>query len=282
MAIYQLRFSSNGRLHLYPKEKHIRAAVHQLALATRGKLVMFGFIHEHGHPLVIDEPNHIERLKNTLESDLGAVAAEPMEELWYDRVRSRSHLLSLVRYFLDQTYHHSIPAHPATWSGSCFMDLVGARVVAGLELRLFEVLPSLTRAKLFEMVGLPPGCLRPASDSTIRALGALRLREAASAALAADPELAGNDTPSAQARRVVAHLAAVVGIPFGEVANVLRMTSTAVARIAKREVEDTYVNATRLRLSLEEVVRARIEQDWYRRIIEEHASRKASRLLRGR
>lgn len=280
MAIFQIRFGSDGRLPLYPGERHIRAAVWRLARATHGALVMFGFIHEHGHLLVVDQAGHIERFKKRAAMKLGAVAAEPMEEVWHDRVESRSHLASLVRYYLEQTYHHGVPAHPALWSGSCFVDLVGARVVSGLDLRLFEVLPSLTRDKLMEIVGLPLASLRPAMDSAVRALGALRLRDAAAAALAADPALAQNDAACVRARRVVVRLAARAGISLNETANVLRVTPDAVTRLARREVEETWVAATRRRLALEEAVRLHIEQDWYRRVIEKHASKKAARLVR--
>jgi hypothetical protein len=269
--LVQFRFSSNGQLSLFPGETHRRDAVHKLAEVVGGQLVMFGFVNNHGHPLVQTcDPGTLQR---TLGSGLSSVAAAPLEQVWSDRVKSRRHALSLVDYLINQVLKHRIPVHPGVWTGSGFQDAVGARIVDGLELKLFEEL-QLTEDSLFKMAGLPPGCLRPASDGMIRALGAMRLKAAAAAAFAADPDLKKNDVPSVRARRVTANLARVTGMDFSEVSWVLDVKKKSVSRMAEGEVEPSWIHATRLRLGLEEAVRQHIEKDWLRRAIEELAARK--------
>jgi hypothetical protein len=271
MALVQLRFSSDGRLALFPDEAHRRAAVHKLVKVAGGQLVMFGFVDHHGHPLVVTNDAGI--LKRVLGSTLGTVAAQPLEKLWSDVVRERRHALALVDYLINQPLKHGIPAHPATWTGSGFLDAVGARIIDGLALRLFEEL-RITKDHLLEMVGLPPGCLRPAPNDMVRALGAVRLKEAASAVFAADLDLKKNNVPSIRARRVVAVLAQIVGICVGDVAWALDVAEIAARRLAKREVDPAWLEAARIRLGLEEVVRRQMENDWLRRAIQKRASRR--------
>jgi len=271
MALVQFRFSSNGQLALFPDEAHRRDAVHRLARVVGGQLVMFGFVDHHGHPLVTTADAGT--LQRTLGSGLAAVAAHSLAKVWSDPVHDRRHALSLVDYLINQPLKHGIPAHPATWTGSGFLDAVGARIIDGLALRLFEEL-RITKDHLVEMVGLPPGCLRPAPDAMVRALGAVRLKEAASAVFAADPDLKVNDVPSTRARRVVVVLGGIVGIGLDDAAWALDVTEIAARRIAKREVDPAWIEATRIRLSIEEAVRRQMENDWLRRAVQKRAARR--------
>jgi hypothetical protein len=274
MPLYQLRFSSDGRLPLFPDERRLRIAVRRLVKVTRGRLAMFGFVKDHGHPAVIASTHRIGTLRGTLRRSLESVAAQPLEKVWKGRVKDRSHALSLLRYLLNQPLHHGIPAHPALWSGSCFLDLAGARIIDGLELRLSEVV-SLSQEELMAMAGLPGGQIRPASDAEIRALGATRLTAAASAAFAADPELRGNDAPSVRARRVAACLARQAMVPTSEVAWAFGCSRGGAYALSNAPIEPTWEAAVRIRLGLEENVQEEIERDWYRRVITERAARKS-------
>jgi hypothetical protein len=86
---------------------------------------------------------------------LRPLAAAPVEPARVREVDTRAHLEWLVRYVLTQGPHHGVAGHPALASGSCFQDLVAARRVDGLRLRIAEALPRLRRRTLYEAVGLP-------------------------------------------------------------------------------------------------------------------------------
>jgi hypothetical protein len=36
-----------------------------------------------------------------------------------------------VTYLLKQPVKHGLDVHPALWTGSCFLDLIGARLIPG-------------------------------------------------------------------------------------------------------------------------------------------------------
>lgn len=271
--LFQLRFSSKTRQPLFPDEPHRRKAIHSLAEVMMGRLVCFGFVDDHGHTVAFDEEQHIGRLSGSLQLALEAVAAQPLEEVWHDPVKDRAHLKSLLRYQFNQTFRHGVPCPPALWTGSSFLDVIGARVVEGLELRLFEALPRLVTEDVLPMAGLEAGAIRAASDATVRALGAERLKRASAAAFAVDPELQGNDRLTVNARRVVARLARSAEIAASDVMWVLDCSRSGVSRMARHDLaDDRWVEAVRRRLTLEEMVQREIERDWCRRKIQECAT----------
>jgi hypothetical protein len=271
--LFQLRFSSKTRQPLFPDEAHRRTAIQSLAGVMLGRLVCFGFVDDHGHIVAFDTGQHIGRLGGSLQLALEAVAAQPLEEVWHDPVKDRAHLKSLLRYQLNQTFRHGVPCSPALWTGSSFLDVIGARLVEGLELRLFEALPRLVVEDVLSMVGLTAGAIRAAPDGTVRALGVERLKRAAAAAFAVDPELEGNDQPTVNARRVVARLARSARIAVSDVMWVLDCSRSGASRMARHDLADNrWVEAVRRRLTLEETVQREIERDWCRRKIQECAT----------
>jgi len=157
---------------------------------------------------------------------------------------------------LEQPTKHGLPGHPALWPGSCFPDLVGARRLPGLSLRLrlSEALPRFRLRSAYAHVGLAPAPLQPLDDDTQRGLGIRRLVDAASAALAADPALIGNTDPVVGTRITVAQLASAW--PTSELAWALDITPQAARRLRTRAAPDGAVEAVRLRLALEERARA--------------------------
>lgn len=135
-----------------------------------------------------------------------------------------------------------------------FPDLVGARRLPGLALRLAEALPRVRLRAAFGHVDLATTPLEPVDDATLRHLGIRRLADAASAALAADPALTGNSATVVSARVTIAHLA--TAWPTSELAWALDLTSQAARRLRTRPVPNGALNAVRLRLALEERARA--------------------------
>jgi hypothetical protein len=160
----------------------------------------------------------------------------------------------LVTYLLGQPKRHDIATHPALWTGSCFQDIAGARVIEGMRLQLDVVLPRFRIQTAYEATGLPPKEIKPVNDSTIRAAGATRLVSAAGAALAVGPPLVGKTALLVRARHAVAQIARKVGIPHGEVAWALGITERAARRLLDLPIEKEKLHAIRMRLALEDIV----------------------------
>ncbi len=253
--LWQLCLSSRYRLPLFPTDVSQRRAVRCLARVTAGRLVLFGLVHEHGHPVVFCSDESLGLLKRSVRVSLRRVAAQPIEKVWAEPVRGRSHVLALLRYALQQPIRHGVLEHPALWSGSCFVDLVGARYLPELELRLAEALPGVRQSELYELVGLPPRRIAPAGDDLIRELGARRLLEAVAAALAVDPSLRGQSPRNVAARTLVVQVGRRIGFSWTEIQRVLPVSHAALFRLAAAPPPEAVMErAVRLRLGLEDQV----------------------------
>jgi hypothetical protein len=254
--LWQLRLSSRYRLPLFPTDVSQRLAVRRLARVTPGRLVLFGLVHEHGHPVVFSSDEAIGILKRSVRVSLRRVAAQPVEEVWAEPVNGRSHMRSLLRYVLAQPARHGVTEHPALWSGSCFVDLVGARYLPELSLRLAEALPGVRLSELYEMVGLPPRPIAPASDELLAGLGARRLVEAVAAALALEPALRGKSPRAVAARTLVVQVGRRLGFGWAEIQRALPISRAALFRLAAAPAPFSAMErAVRMRLGLEEQVR---------------------------
>ncbi len=165
-------------------------------------------------------------------------------------------MASLVRYCLTQSAHHGLPDDPAIATGSCFPDLIGARRLPGLTLRVTTALPRFRLRDAYEAVGLASP-LSPAGDAELRALGGTRLAELVSATLCTGPGFAGNHADVVRGRRVAAHLAQAVGLRPRDLALPLGITETAAARLSSRSVEKADLGAVRVRVALEGAVATR-------------------------
>jgi len=252
--LVQFRLSSRNRLPLFPTDLSQRRAVRCLARIVGDRLVLFGLVHEHGHPVAFATDRETGMLKRSLRVALGRVARQPIEKVWAEPVNGRSHMRALLRYVLDQPRHHGLPDHPALWSGSCFLDLVGARRVSGLALRLEEALPGLRLAELHEMVGLSPRPILPAGDDLVRELGASRLVAATAAALALVPPLRGVGRETVAARRLAVKIGRGAGIGWADLRRVLPVSDATLFRSGSGRSEDDLERAVRCRLALEERV----------------------------
>ncbi len=252
MAVAHISLSSVNRMPLFPTEGARRRAIHALARVVGGIAALFCIVDDHVHVVGAGDvfPGMVAR---GLHASLAVRAQAPVNRPHVKPVEDRSHLMNLVRYLLLQTDHHELDAHPATWSGSAFQDLVGARMVPGMKAPLWRLLPRLRRSDLFEIVGLNPD-LAPLENDRVRSLGAWRITSAAASAHAAPPNLKGNSPASVAARRAAVHLASASGLSVDEMVWALAMTKAGVRRLRRRPVDAAALRATRLRLALEEMV----------------------------
>jgi hypothetical protein len=235
----------------FSNESTRRRAVRALGKTVGQRLALFSFVDEHLHTVAScgAGSGRRSRLATAVALTLGPIVQAPLGPVFPRAVESRSHLVRLVRYNIEQPARHNLGVHPALWSGSCFQDLVGARVVDGLDLRIWDLLPRMRVSDLYEVVGLP--LVKPVTVEQLRALGARRMVRAAAAAVAGDPHLSGRSRPVVRARRAVAHLGQQAGISLGEVAWALEVTRRCVRMLHAAPAVPDLSQAIRLQLALE-------------------------------
>src|SRR5690606_6732314 len=125
----------------------------------------------------------------------------------------------LVTYVVRQPEHHGL-GDPATYDGTCFPDLVGARRLDGFDSNAWrEHLPRETLDPVWSAAGLAAP-----SGVALDGFALAALVHAAGRAVAADPSLADNEAPTVRARRVAVVLAAEAGFATERVADVLGCT----------------------------------------------------------
>jgi len=252
-----LTFSAEGRGALFPSEALRRQAVRTLARVAGADLLLFCVVDDHVHAVLFCDAHRVGLRARSFLLALRAIAGTPLLPAHVRPVDGRSHLLWLVQYCIRQPSKHDIGVHPALWSGSCFLDLVGARVLDGYAPPLREALPRLRRRVFFEHAGLDPTPLTPLSDDALGGVGVMALVGAAAAAFAAPPGLAGNPPLVVQARRVAVHLGGIAGFSAASLARALGVRPNAVHRLRHRPASPAGVDAARRYLALEARVAAR-------------------------
>jgi hypothetical protein len=78
----------------------------------------------------------------------------PFAPVYVKQVVDRAHLDTIVDYILRQGPHHGLSVHPALAPGSCFLDIIGARLLPGFESRLPGLLPCFRMHGVFARVGV--------------------------------------------------------------------------------------------------------------------------------
>ncbi|MFZ5478553.1 MAG: hypothetical protein ACOZNI_17415 [Myxococcota bacterium] len=254
MSGFHLTFSTRGRAPVAPGEGPRRSIVRALLRVAGARIVLFCVVDDHVHVVVLCDAREVNTLARDLLFALRAVAHAVPEAAHVRPIASRGHAEWLLTYVLTQVDHHAIDAAPALWSGSCFSELAGTRVVDGWVWNIRELLPRFRVREAFAAVGLA-NPLEPAPDELVRAPGAWRLAGAVAHAACADAALAGNEPHVIEARRVVAHLGRAVGIADRDLADATRTRKRQIARLAARTPCARLARAARMRLALEEVVR---------------------------
>jgi hypothetical protein len=254
MMVWHVMFAADGRNTLFVDEGACLTAIRQMARAAGSRIVVFSVVDEHVHVVLTGDRQQVGKLARAITFAIGPLVAGCLDPSRIQPVNGRAHLQNFVRYVLDQPRHHGLPVHPALWCGSCFPDLIGARFVHGLQLRVRDVLPRFRLRDAYRAVGLPTAPLAPLADPEIRRAGAGRLVDAAAACLCVAPPLSGNRTTVTLARAAVARTARAAGIFTPEVAYALRVSLSAVSRLSRRPLDDRIVTGVRLRLALEDSV----------------------------
>lgn len=258
MRSFHLTFAAVNRHVLFPTERSRRDAVRALGRVAGAWITLFALVDDHVHVVVFCEEERVGRLARAILLALRPAAAVEVGPAFVRPVRDRGHLEWLVGYLLTQQAHHGLAEHCALATGSCYRDLVGARLVPGLSLQLANALPRFRLREACRHVALPEVELCPVTFDGVRAAGASRVVSASSAALAVGPDLVGNDALVVEARRASVQLAIASGIHLAEVAHALGIGVAAARKIATREVAEPILRAVRLELALEAAVGAAV------------------------
>jgi hypothetical protein len=256
MELHQIVLTSqrDRRLPLFTKEHHYLEALHRLGRVCKGNLALFALIAEHLHLIALLSRTAAGRLAQAVLVTLRPLAKTPLATSYIDEVDGRGHSYRSVKYELQQPQKHGMPGPGALWPGSCLPELVGARVIPGLTLRLREALPTFQVKQALRVLDLPGDKILPAGRQQLRAAGAARLIAATAATLGVEPTLRGNSAPVITARRAVAHIAARLDLPPTELRSVVGKDRNTLWRLRRRPVSSECIDAIRRRVALEDLV----------------------------
>jgi hypothetical protein len=223
-------------------------------------MVLFCVVDDHIHVILLCDRKEAGRMAQRILLALRPLTAVSLDPARIRPVETRAHLQWLVRYILNQPRHHQLEVHPALFEGSCFLDLIGARVLEGLTLRIRQALPRFHLDDSYDAVRARPVELSLVTGEKLRRAGAARLAAAGAAALGVERELTGTTRPVVSARVAVSRIARSVGIPISEIAYALGITPQAARRLARRVIDDRFLKSVALRIALEDSIGEQIEK----------------------
>lgn len=253
--LWHLTFACGRRHPLFADEERRRAAIRRLADLMGAELVLFSLVDDHLHVVLRCSRTVAGVRARALIGAWRALGATSIEHRDTRPVENRAHMLRLVSYFVKQVQHHGlVGAQAALWTGSCFLDLVGARAIGALDLpgRLVSILPRYDLREAYACVGMDTMELRPLGRDRVRELGAARIAVASAAAHCVGPQLRGRLPAVVSARRTAVGIGAWAGFPAGEMAWALGITPRGVRKLLAQGAPENVVRATHLRLALEE------------------------------
>ncbi len=250
MQLWHLTLAARTRHALFPEESLRLRALRKLITICSTTLVIFGIVDDHLHWVVLCDERRWGYIARSIRYAVQALSGVETKPVHVEPIHGRNHLENIRRYILRQPIKHGLPEHPALWTGSCFQDLVGARRIPGLQLRLPDVLPRCTTWHLCRDIDLPPTRFEPASNESVRTGGAKALANAAAAACGAAVELTGRTPPTVAARRTTCTIGREVGFSTSELAWALGILPGSVRRLAGVPPAAEALRTTRVRISL--------------------------------
>jgi hypothetical protein len=183
--------------------------------------LFFSVADTHWHSLNAVPVDRLGVVRRDLEAVFRHLDQGSFERPHFKPVENIGHLLSCFNYVLGNREKHDLPGDPHADPGSCAPDLLGARILPGFDPQAWRAhLPRFEPRDLFSRVGLRP--VEQASNDVIRERGAVRLVEAAAAAVAR-PALRGNTPEVVAARVAVVRIGLNAGFAPSELAYALEV-----------------------------------------------------------
>ncbi len=257
MIASHITWSTEGRMPLFPDERARLLAVRALASAGKRELALFCLVDEHVHAVLYGDRVVVFRRARAISRSLRLLAAVPLEPARVRPIQGRSHMQSVFGYVLRQPAKHGLPVHPALWSGSCFPDLLGVRVIGGLTLCLRQLLPRASTRDLLRGVGLGSERMVPVGIERVASAGAHELVRVVSDAVGVLPPLVTQEPDVVQAKRAASVLAREAGLGLAPVAAAGGFSPRTARRLALEPVPEEIRRAVLGRFALEERVAIR-------------------------
>jgi hypothetical protein len=251
VAIWQLTLTSDGRDALFPSEASRNAAVRALARTAAPHLALFCITDRDIHLVIDSTTARAGRIARAVLLGLRPLCRHPLEPARRRPIRDPQHLEWLAHHLLTLP-RELAGQHPALWTGSALLDLLGARA---LEPPLADsaALPApLPASRVLAELGLGAQALEPLGDRAILLAGPGRLLHACAAAVAADPALEGKAAPVVAARQAAAQLGLRAGLPTRTLADAMGLTTQGVRRLQLLPPDGQAQRAARRYLALEE------------------------------
>lgn len=251
---YHLVLEVRGRLAWFTTPERLRATLRLLADVLGPRLLLFGFVDEHGHAVIAAEDradagyvaSGLNRALRHLGADVGPTHVTAVEDA--------RHLANLIAYVCRQPWKHPIAPDPAEWEGTCLPDLTGARRGILDPGRIAGALPRIdVPATALAAVGLRGPVLAP-SDADVLALGARPLWAAAHAAFAA--QVGGRLPETLAARGAFAAIGVGAGLPVPELRVAAGASRSGWYRMADLGSPPEDQRAVRLQLGLRALIAA--------------------------
>ncbi len=250
MRTWHMTFVDALRSTFFPGEHALLTALRALSRVAGRRTVMFSVVDDHIHLLLMASEGEHRRLGRACLLAFRSISQVPIQPPHVRPVEGRAHMTNLVKYLLLQPRKHGLAVHPALWSGSCFTDLVGGRLLPGLELCILDAHPRFRRRDATDALDLPWSSCQPAQPELLYQWGATSLYRAALAALALPPDQSGKGRLLTRARRAAIHLGRGVGLTNQQLAHATKLPLRSVQRHWHSPPEPELIRAASVRLSL--------------------------------
>jgi hypothetical protein len=249
---FHVTIPSEGRFEAFNDPHLLRRAVRALARVIGPRLISWALPGNHVHAVATGTRAEVGLLARNLRFSFRALGIR-LDEAHHRPITGVDDLQSVVAYQLRQAKRHGTSDRPALFEGGCFLDLVGARFVEGFDAKLvLKHLPRFDLSRHLHEVaarGLPT----PIPESEIRSVGAMRLIEATTSALAVGPDLSSDAPPVVTARRVAVALGTAAGISRKELAFALDVAPQSIGRLERATREPRLELVVRTRLGVDAI-----------------------------
>lgn len=222
MQLVHVTIASLNRSSLFPSLALRRRALHCIARVAGSAVVLFCIVDDHLHMVLLVPDGLAATVARNIAFALSAFVPVDIASPYIKPVTGRAHMQWLLRYLLTQARHHGIDLPADRFEGSCFWDLVGARVIPGFQLRtlLAQALPRCTDDDILGVIELPAERVAVANLSQVRDIGATALVAACQRATAS-VQPTGRARPDVRARAAAIRLGHAAGLSNADLARAL-------------------------------------------------------------